>query len=115
MGDVVQAAEQRPWIPQRPQRRRPQAGGDPQPLLLAEPHQHAVLDLRKLDRQSRLAARGGACSAGDLHGELLAVANSLGAQVSAVEFGDDRLREKPGGHGTVIRALIDSGGEGHRE
>jgi len=45
---------------------------------------------------------------------MLAVTDTLGAEVSSVEFGDHCLGEERRGHGTVVGSLVEVKGDGHR-
>jgi len=93
LGQIVEAPEQTEGIPQGPHCRRPQAGRDPEPGLLADLSHNAIFRRLEGYGQCRGPSRCGTLSSSNLDDHLLVLTKGLGAQVAAIE-----LREEGLGH-----------------
>jgi hypothetical protein len=106
LGNIVQAAQQVHRVEKRGDCRLAKAGGHAHPLLLADLHHHAVLDLLDINRQRGLPAGARELAGGNLDREMVALAQHLGAQVALVVFCHQGLRDGIGGDVTVVDALF---------
>jgi len=105
-GQVVESAEDRPWILQRPQAGLGQACRHTQPGLLADLNQHAIFHPMQLHRKGGGAAGSRAGPSGDLHHHLVSPTDLLRADRAAVELAYEGLGHAVWRNRPVIGSLI---------